>query len=161
MNWCNSHYMAELAWIWGCNSTGLPLAWGMGEGAGNKLPTGWLCWGRSWNSFLASFLVGVTLQPQCCRNPRAAPEQEHGCALVPSWAHFHHHGDNLSLLGLTDAPNPQWDSNHFHSPQNNHLAIIFPAVCLFLGSTSATLQSRTQSQHFPTAFKTSGTCKPL
>lgn len=94
-------------------------------------------------------------QPPCCRDPRAAPEQE--LVLVPSFVCFHHHVGNLSLLVVTDAPDPQWDSNHFNSSRNSHLAIIFSSVCVFLGSTSATFQSRTQSQQFPTAFKTSGT----
>lgn len=73
MNWCNSHYMAELAYISSCNSTGLPLVWDVGQAAENKLPTGWLCWDRSWNSCLASFLVGTILQAHSVQSSQGSP----------------------------------------------------------------------------------------
>lgn len=43
----------------------------------------------------------------------------------------HFHLDSPCLEGVTDAPDPQCDSNHFNSSQNIHLAIIFPRVCVF------------------------------
>lgn len=75
---------------------------------------------------------------------------------------FHYHVYNFCFRGVA----PQLQTRNATaiisiSSWNNHLAIIFPLMCVFLESTSATLQNRFQSQHFPTAFKTSGACKPL
>lgn len=81
MNWCNSHYVAELAYILNCNSTGLPLVWDVGEAAENK--DGFAGTGAG-----TAALPHSLWEPSCsltlCRNPRAALEQEHNWALVPS-----------------------------------------------------------------------------
>lgn len=127
MNWCNSHYMAELAWIWGCNSTGLPLAWGMGEGAGNKLPTGWLCWGRSWNSFLASFLVGASVLQKPQGSPRAGARLCPGAQLStfssPRWQSL--------FAGSHLCPKPTVRQQSFSFSSKQSFSYYFPR-CVFV-----------------------------
>lgn len=81
MNWHNSHYMAELAQVSSCASTGCHQC-GTGEAAQTGFPTMALL-GQSWSKSLASFL-GAILSPSVCRNLRKAPEQEHNWALVRS-----------------------------------------------------------------------------
>lgn len=110
-------------------------------------------------------------EPSCsltlCRNPREVLEQEHNWALVPSWAHLFSLPCLLSLFQRCHRRStPQLQTRNattiiYISSWNHHLAIIFPLLCVFLGSTSATFQNRIQSQRFPTALKTSGACKPL
>lgn len=134
--------------------------WDVEKAAENKLPQ---------DGFVGTG-AGTAPSPHSLWEPSSlhaeTPGQPLSRSLTVPWSPaghtgFHFHIDSLCLEGVTDTPDPQRDCNHFNSSLNNHLAIIVPPMCVFLGSTSATLQNRAQSQRFPTAFKTSGTSKPL